>query len=141
MYDDTTSFTRCKIITSGSRKPRSSRKRTHPLSKSGPKTPPKPGLIARLFGAPAPKPAPARRYTGPAKDVREQLGAQIKALRAKLNPQLLRIVEKIARKGPPASDQERAQLAIELFLLQKKDGGEFAAKLKAKLEEQKRRSH
>lgn len=143
MYDDTVSFTRRKIITSGGRNTNSSRKRTHPLSKSGPKTPPKPGLIARLLGAPAPKPAPApaRRYTGPAKDVREQLGAQIKALRAKLNPQLLRIVEKIARKGPPVSDQERAQLAIELFLLQKKDGGEFAAKLKAKLEEQKRRSH
>ncbi|WP_341703865.1 hypothetical protein [Ferrovibrio sp.] len=73
--------------------------------------------------------------------MRAQLGAQIRALRAKLDPQLLRIVEKIARKGPPVTDQDRAQLAIELFLLQKKDGGDFAAKLKAKLDEQKRRSH
>ncbi|MFC3675726.1 hypothetical protein [Ferrovibrio xuzhouensis] len=125
-------------------------KKEFPLSKSGAKPPAKPGLIARLLGAPAPKSAarpapPPRRYDGPAKDasrdVRAQLAAQIKAVRAKLNPQLLRIVEKIARKGPPANDQERAQLAIELFLLQKKDGGDYAAKLKAKLDEQKRRSH
>lgn len=32
-------------------------------------------------------------------------------------------------------------LAIELFLAQKKDGGDFAAKLREKLDEQKRRSH
>lgn len=32
-------------------------------------------------------------------------------------------------------------LAIELFLAQKKDGGDFATKLKEKLDEQKRRSH
>lgn len=32
-------------------------------------------------------------------------------------------------------------LAIELFLAQKKDGGDFAGKLKEKLDEQKRRSH
>jgi len=121
---------------------RDSPKKESFLSKSGPDTPAKPGLIARLFGAPAPKPAaPARRYTGPAKDVRAQLGAQIKALRAKLDPQLLRIVETIARKGPPTTDQDRAQLAIDLFLLQKKDGGDYAAKLKTKLEDQKRRSH
>lgn len=114
-----------------------------PPARNPAKTAARPGLIARLFGAESPKPpSPARRYDGPAKeDLRGQLGAQIRTLRAKLNPQLLRIVEKIARKGPPASDQERAQLAIELFLLQKKDGGDYAAKLKAKLDEQKRRSH
>jgi hypothetical protein len=69
------------------------------------------------------------------------LAQQIKAIRARLNPQLLKIAEKLARKGPPVTDQERATLAIELFLAQKRDGGDFAAKLKAKLEEQKRRSH
>ena len=60
-------------------------------------TKPKPGLLARLFGAaPAAKPAPARQYKGPAKDgaesrkLRAQLQQQITSLRAKLNPQLLR---------------------------------------------------
>jgi len=32
-------------------------------------------------------------------------------------------------------------LAIELFLAQKKDGGDFATKLKEKLANQKRKSH
>src|SRR3546814_11781008 len=80
-------------------------KKEFPLSKSGAKPPAKPGLIARLLGAPTPKPPPPRRYDGPAKDasrdVRAQLAAQIKAVRAKLNPQLLRIVEQNAPKGPP----------------------------------------
>jgi hypothetical protein len=102
----------------------------------------KPGLLARLFGAePAAKAKPEQRYTGPAKDPRVILAQQIKAIRAKLNPQILRLAEKIAKKGPPATDQERATLAIELFLAQKDDGGDFAAKLKARLDEQKRRSH
>jgi hypothetical protein len=116
------------------------------LSKSAAKSPGKPGLLARLFGTAekpaAPAPArPAQKYTGPAKDPRILLAQQIKAIRAKLNPQILRIAEKIARKGPPTTDQDRATLAIELFLAQKQDGGDFAARLKAKLEEQKRRSH
>ena len=103
----------------------------------------KPGLLARLFGAAAPAQAarPAQKYTGPAKDPRTVLAQQIKAIRARLNPQILRIAEKLAKKGPPVTDQERATLAIELFLAQKQDGGDFAARLKAKLEQQKRRSH
>ncbi|WP_341910222.1 hypothetical protein [Ferrovibrio terrae] len=103
----------------------------------------KPGLLARLFGAePAPAAAkPAQRYTGPAKDPRILLAQQIKAIRAKLNPQIVRLAEKVARKGPAVTDQERATLAIELFLAQKQDGGDFAAKLREKLAEQKRRSH
>lgn len=116
------------------------------------KSTPKPGLLARLFGAPdpktgAPKSGPARQYKGPAKDgaeagrLRAQLQQQIKTLRAKLNPQLLRVAETITRKGPPTTDHDRAQMAIGLFLAQKKDGGDYAAKLKAKLDEQKRKSH
>lgn len=118
------------------------------LSKPADKAPGKPGLLARLFGAePAAKAAkPAQKYTGPAKDSpakdpRVILAQQIKAIRAKLDPQIVRLAEKIARKGPPATDQERATLAIELFLAQKQDGGDFAAKLKTRLDEQKRRSH
>ena len=108
----------------------------------------KPGLLARLFGgAPAVKPAPAKRYAGPAKDaaetgrLRTQLQQQIRTLRATLNPQLLRVAETITAKGPPTTDHDRAQLAIGLFLAQRKDGGDYAAKLKAKLDEQKRKSH
>ncbi|MCW0233905.1 MAG: hypothetical protein OJJ21_09935 [Ferrovibrio sp.] len=116
------------------------------LSKPAAKAPGKPGLLARLFGA---EPAaqkqsaakPAQQYTGPAKDPRVILAQQIRAIRAKLDPKIVRLAEKIARKGPPATDQERATLAIELFLAQKQDGGDFAAKLKTKLDEQKRRSH
>lgn len=122
-------------------------------AKNGKQTAAKPGLLARLFGqsdsrlAPAQAPAPARRYTGPAKDaaesgrLRAQLQQQIKSLRAKLNPQLLRVAENIARKGPPTTDHDRAQTAVGLFLAQKKDGGDYVAKLKAKLDEQKRKSH
>jgi len=47
----------------------------------------------------------------------------------------------VAKKGPAVTDQERAMLAIELFLAQKKDGGDFATKLKEKLANQKRKSH
>lgn len=109
----------------------------------------KPGLLARLFGAdqPARKQAqskPAQKYTGPAKtdsDPRILLAQQIRAIRATLNPQILRLAEKVARKGPPTTDQDRATLAIELFLAQKHDGGDFAAKLKAKLDARKRSSH
>lgn len=112
-------------------------------------TPARPGLLARLFGAPAAKaPAPPKRYAGPAKDaaaetgrLRAQLLLQIRNLRAKLNPQLVRLAETVARKGPPTTDHDRAQMAIGLFLAQKKDGGDYAAKLKARLDEQKRRSH
>ncbi len=112
------------------------------LSKPAPKSPAKPGLLARLFGAETPAAAkPAQKYTGPAKDPRILLAQQIRAIRAKLNPQILRIAEKIAKKGPPATDQERATLAIELFLAQKQDGGDFAARLKAKLDDRKRSSH
>lgn len=32
-------------------------------------------------------------------------------------------------------------MAIELFLAQKKDGGDFAAKLREKIEERRRKSH
>lgn len=117
------------------------------MAKPAPKPAAKPGLLSRLFGKPAPAPKPERRYHGPAKTeaeklrLRTQLAQQIKTIRAKLDPRLLRLAEKIAKKGPPTTDQERAQLAIELFLAQRKDGGDFAAKLKTKLEEQKRRSH
>lgn len=117
-------------------------------AKNGKQTAARPGLLARLFGtAPAKAPPPVRRYAGPAKDaaessrLRAQLQQQIKSLRAKLNPQLLRVAETIARKGPPTTDHDRAQTAVGLFLAQKKDGGDYAAKLKAKLEDQKRRSH
>ena len=116
-------------------------------TKNGKSTAAKPGLLARLFGGgPAQPPAPARRYTGPAKDaqtgrLRAQLQQQIRSLRAKLNPQLLRVAETIARKGPPTTDHDRAQMAVGLFLAQMKDGGDYVAKLKARLEEQKRRSH
>ncbi len=107
----------------------------------------KPGLLARLFGAdqpPAPA-KPAQKYTGPAKsssgDPRILLAQQIRTIRAKLNPQILRLAEKVARKGPPTTDQDRATLAIELFLAQKEDGGDFAARLKAKLDARRRSSH
>ena len=116
------------------------------LSKPAAKAPGKPGLLARLFGAEPAKAKPAQQYTGPAKaspakDPRVILAQQIRAIRAKLDPKIVRLAEKIARKGPPATDQERATLAIELFLAQKQDGGDFAAKLKTRLDEQKRRSH
>lgn len=113
------------------------------MSKPKAPTPAKPGLLARLFGAePAETPTrPQQKYTGPAKDPRILLAQQIRAIRAKLNPQILRIAEKLAKKGPPTTDQDRATLAIELFLAQKQDGGDFAAKLKAKLDERKRSSH
>lgn len=113
------------------------------LSKPAKKAQGRPGLLARLFGAEAAKPAakPAQKYTGPAKDPRILLAQQIKAIRAKLDPKILRLAEKVAKKGPPTTDQDRATLAIELFLAQKDDNGDFAAKLKERLEEQKRRSH
>lgn len=117
------------------------------MSKPKAPTPARPGLLARLFGAgpTAPAAKPAQKYNGPAKsssgDPRILLAQQIRAIRAKLNPQILRIAEKLAKKGPPTTDQDRATLAIELFLAQKQDGGDFAAKLKAKLDERKRSSH
>ena len=116
------------------------------LSKPAQKSPAKPGLLARLFGAePVPAAKPAQKYTGPAKsesrDPRILLAQQIRAIRARLNPQILRLGEKIARKGPPTTDQDRATLAIELFLAQKDDGGDFAAKLKARLDKRRRSSH
>jgi hypothetical protein len=102
----------------------------------------KPGLLARLFGAEQPAtPKPAQKYTGPAKDPRILLAQQIRAIRAKLNPQILRLAEKVAKKGPPTTDQDRATLAIEIFLAQKEDGGDFATKLKARLDDRKRSSH
>jgi hypothetical protein len=116
------------------------------LSKPAQKAPGKPGLLARLFGAEqtvAPK--PAQKYTGPAKtdsrDPRILLAQQIRAIRAKLNPQILRLAEKVAKKGPPTTDQDRATLAIEIFLTQKEDGGDFATRLKARLDDRKRNSH
>ena len=120
------------------------------LSKPAQKSPGKPGLLARLFGAePVPQKQsaakPTQKYTGPAKsesrDPRILLAQQIRAIRARLNPQILRLGEKIARKGPPTTDQDRATLAIELFLAQKDDGGDFAAKLKARLDKRRRSSH
>lgn len=111
-----------------------------------PKPAAKPGLLARLFGAEQPAAAkPAQKYTGPAKtdarDPRILLAQQIRAIRAKLNPQILRLAEKVAKKGPPTTDQDRATLAIEIFLAQKEDGGDFATKLKARLDDRKRNSH
>jgi hypothetical protein len=116
------------------------------LSKPAQKAPGKPGLLARLFGAEQPVPKqsgakPAQKYTGPAKDPRILLAQQIRAIRAKLNPQILRLAEKVAKKGPPTTDQDRATLAIEIFLAQKEDGGDFATKLKARLDDRKRNSH
>lgn len=116
------------------------------MSKPKLSKPAKPGLLARLFGAEQPAEAkPVQKYTGPAKtdsrDPRLLLAQQIRSIRAKLNPQILRLAEKVARKGPPTTDQDRATLAIELFLAQKEDGGDFAAKLKAKLDARKRSSH
>lgn len=112
------------------------------LSKAAQKSSGKPGLLARLFGAEQPTAAkPKQQYTGPAKDPRVLLAQQIRAIRARLNPQILKIAEKIAKRGPPTTDQDRATLAIELFLAQKQDGGDFAAKLKARLDERRRNSH
>ncbi|QDO96761.1 hypothetical protein FNB15_05470 [Ferrovibrio terrae] len=116
------------------------------LSKPAQKAPGKPGLLARLFGAEQPAaPKPAQKYTGPAKtdsrDPRILLAQQIRAIRAKLNPQILRLAEKVAKKGPPTTDQDRATLAIEIFLAQKEDGGDFATRLKARLDDRKRNSH
>lgn len=116
------------------------------LSKPAQKGQKAPGLLARLFGAEQPAATkPAQKYTGPAKtgarDPRLLLAQQIRTIRAKLNPQILRLAEKVAKKGPPTTDQDRATLAIELFLAQKDDGGDFAAKLKAKLDARKRSSH
>lgn len=112
------------------------------LSKPAQKAPGKPSLLARLFGAEQPAATkPAQKYTGPAKDPRILLAQQIRAIRAKLNPQILRLAEKVAKKGPPTTDQDRATLAIEIFLAQKEDGGDFATKLKARLDDRKRNSH
>lgn len=113
------------------------------MSKPKLSKPAKPGLLARLFGVDQPAATkPAQKYTGPAKtDPRILLAQQIRTIRAKLNPQILRLAEKVAKKGPPTTDQDRATLAIELFLAQKDDGGDFAAKLKAKLDARKRSSH
>jgi hypothetical protein len=113
------------------------------LSKPAQKAPGKPGLLARLFGAeqPAAPSKPVQKYTGPAKDPRILLAQQIRAIRAKLNPQILRLAEKVAKKGPPTTDQDRATLAIEIFLAQKEDGGDFATRLKARLDDRKRNSH
>ncbi len=120
------------------------------MSKPKLSKPAKPGLLARLFGMDQPGPKqsgakPVQKYTGPAKtdsrDPRLLLAQQIRTIRAKLNPQILRLAEKVAKKGPPTTDQDRATLAIELFLAQKDDGGDFAAKLKARLDARKRSSH
>ncbi|MBS4044890.1 MAG: hypothetical protein ACK4Z4_03625 [Ferrovibrio sp.] len=116
------------------------------MSKPKLSKPAKPGLLARLFGVEQPAATkPVQKYTGPAKtdsrDPRLLLAQQIRTIRAKLNPQILRLAEKVAKKGPPTTDQDRATLAIELFLAQKDDGGDFAAKLKARLDARKRSSH
>jgi len=82
------------------------------------------------------EPAAAQRKGG---DPRAELARLIRTIRAKMDPRLLKLAEKVARKGPPTTDHERAMLSVELFLAQKDDGGAFAAKLRAKLEEEKRR--
>ena len=115
-----------------------------PHTKPGPK---KPGLLQRLTGglfvsdksaanAQAKAQAPART-----RDPRIELARLIKSVRAKMDPNLLRIAEKLARKGPPTTDQERAMLSVELFLAQRQDGGQFAEKLRERLQKEKGTRH
>ncbi len=111
-----------------------------------PAPPAAPGALQRLMNklfvpenkAKNPSPAvarPARR----AEDPRAELARLIRSIRARLDPKLLKLAEKIARKGPPTTDNERAMLSVELFLAQRNDGGAFAAKLREKLEQEKQR--
>ncbi|WP_428248928.1 hypothetical protein [Ferrovibrio sp.] len=102
------------------------------------------GALQRLVNAlfvPGDKPKPAAQPSagGRKADPRAELARLIRSIRAKMDPRLLKLAEKVARKGPPTTDHERAMLSVELFLAQKNDGGAFADKLRAKLEEEKRR--
>lgn len=101
-------------------------------------------LMNALFVPAETAKAPAKAASGtPAAarkgDPRAELARLIRSIRAKMDPRLLKLAEKVARKGPPTTDHERAMLSVELFLAQKNDGGAFADKLRAKLEEEKRR--
>ncbi|WP_374631709.1 hypothetical protein [Ferrovibrio sp.] len=109
-----------------------------------------PGLLKRLAGAlfiadkpPADKKAGAKKAatTESRRDPRIELARLIKSIRAKLDPNLLRIAEKLARKGPPTTDHERAMLSVELFLAQRQDGGRFAEKLRERLQREKGTRH
>lgn len=111
-----------------------------PAKKPGPD---KPSLFQRLTSGlfvPAKSPekagAPAR-----SRDPRIELARLIKNIRARMDPNLLRIAEKLARKGPPTTDQERAMLSVELFLAQRQDDGRFAEKLRERLQREKGTRH
>jgi hypothetical protein len=99
-----------------------------------------PGALQRLVNAlfvaeKSPKTAPVMGQK--AADPRAELARMIRTIRARLDPKVVKLAEKIARKGPPTTDQERAMLSVELFLAQRDDGGAFAAKLRAKLEKER----
>lgn len=103
----------------------------------------RPGLLRRLVttlfvsengGKSA---VPAKPAAGKREDPRAELARLIRSLRARIDPKLLRLAEKVVRKGPPTTDHERAMLSVELFLAQREDGGAFAAKLREKLEQER----
>lgn len=102
-------------------------------------------LVDALFVPEKPKgkaaaKAPAKA-SGRARDPRAELARLIRALRGKLDPALLKIGERLARQGPPTTDQDRARLAIELFLQQRNDGGKFRDKLKDRIAKERQRLH
>lgn len=110
-----------------------------------------PGLLSRLTRAlfvpsavKAKKPGVKNAGAGrPAKsgDPRLELARLIKSMRARLDPKILKLAEKVARRGPPVTDQERAVLSVELFLAQRNDGGQFAEKLRERLAQERSRLH
>lgn len=102
-------------------------------------------LVDALFVPDTPKGKAATKATGRpparARDPRAELARLIRALRAKLDPALLKIGERLAKQGPPTTDQDRARLAIELFLQQRNDGGKFRDKLKDRIAKERQRLH
>lgn len=112
-----------------------------PPARKPPQKPP--GLLQRLKQAllvpaeSAGKTAASARKSDP----RQELLRTIRALRARLDPKILKLAEKVARKGPPTTDRERATLAVELFLAQRGDNGQFAEKLRERLQSERNKLH
>jgi len=113
------------------------------MTKPAPK--PKPGLMQRLveslFVSEKPKPQAASNTAPRKPDPRRELARMIQNIRARMDPRLLKLGEKLAKNGPPTDDRGRAQMAVEMFLLHKKDGGAFQSKLAAKLKAERDKLH
>lgn len=113
------------------------------MKKPAPK--PKAGLMQRLVESLFISEKPAGRAVSSTasrkSDPRAELGRMIQNIRARMDPRLLKLGEKLAKSGPPTDDRGRAQMAVEMFLLHKKDGGAFQAKLAAKLKAERDKLH